>query len=228
MAVRIVVKSAVEGIASDLRERLFSGDLQGSGPLTESEIAATYEVARATAKASIEKLVAEGLLIRGANKSARVPVMDSEDVSDIYRARALLESEALRVLAESRATVPEAENANLEISLARNSPLAIVEPDMRFHASLVNAIGSPRASRMYESLVSEVRLCMSQVQGKGLLSSALIYSEHARILEFVAAGKSEAAVTLLHEHLGRAREKLIDAIDGVAGPEAQLDFSKNV
>ena len=222
MVVRVVTKSAVEAIGADLRLRLFSGDLGQDAVLTESEVAATYEVARPTAKAAIEKLVAEGLLVRGANKSARVPVLGPEDVRDIYRSRAYLESEVLRRLAGVRAIPEGAAQANADIAVAGGSPVGIVEPDMRFHMCLVDALDSPRTSRMYRSLVSEVRLCMSQVQGRELLPAGLIHDEHALLLELIAAGDGVAAVALLEEHLGRARELLAEAVGGVAGPEARV------
>ena len=221
MTVRIVTKSAVEAIGADLRMRLFSGDLGHGAVLTETDVAETYAVARPTAKAAIEKLVSEGLLVRGANKSARVPVVGPDEVRDIYRTRSYLESEVLRRLARVRATPAGAEEANDEIAAA-DSPASIVEPDMRFHMCLVDALGSARTSRMYGSLVSEVRLCMSQVQGRDLLPRGLIHAEHARLLELIAAGDGEAAVALLEEHLGRARERLAEAVGGVAGPEATV------
>jgi len=62
---RIAAVSIVEAIAADLRSRVFSGELGSGEALTETDVASTYEVARPTAKASIEKLVAEGLLDRG-------------------------------------------------------------------------------------------------------------------------------------------------------------------
>jgi hypothetical protein len=47
-----------------------------------------------------------------------------------------------------------------------------MEPDMRFHAAMIEALGSARTSRMYAGLVSEVKLCRSQLQGQKLLSAA--------------------------------------------------------
>ena len=73
MALRVQPLSIVDAIADDIRGNLFNGALPGSTQLTEAEVATTYDVARPTAKAAIEKLVAEGLLLRGTHKTARVP-----------------------------------------------------------------------------------------------------------------------------------------------------------
>ncbi|MEE2570047.1 GntR family transcriptional regulator [Pseudarthrobacter sp. J64] len=223
MAGRIAAVSIVEAIAADLRNRIFTGDLVSGQTLTETDVASTYEVARPTAKASIEKLVAEGLLDRGTHKTARVIELGPESVRDIYLARAYLESEVLRRLARDKAVPGDAVLANSEIAaLQSGAPLDVVEPDMRFHLSLIDAVGNERISRMYRSLVGEVRMCMVRVQSLHLLDNALIHNEHQRILELIESGQGDAAAQLLDEHLGRARERLVAAMGGTAGPEAAL------
>ena len=226
MAGRISAVSIVEAVASDLRGRIFSGELASSQALTETDVAGSYEVARPTAKAAIEKLVAEGLLVRGVHKTARVADLGPESVRDIYLARAYLESEVLRRLAASRTVPAGAVQANQEIAaLKTGAPLDVVEPDMRFHSSLIDAVGNERISKMYSSLVAEVRLCMSRVQSLHLLDTALIQAEHQKLLELIEAGQGEEAALLLDQHLGRARERLVAAMGGEAGPEAELPSS---
>ncbi|WP_346927916.1 GntR family transcriptional regulator [uncultured Arthrobacter sp.] len=221
MAGRITAVSIVDAVASDLRNRIFAGELGAGDALTESDVASAYDVARPTAKASIEKLVAEGLLDRGTHKTARVVALGPDSVRDIYLARAYLESEVLRRLARTRDVPEAAVQANRDIAAAQTgAPLDVVEPDMRFHTSLIDAVGNERISRMYRSLVGEVRLCMVRVQSLHLLDTALIRAEHQKILELIEAGRGEAAAELLDEHLGRARERLVAAMGGTPGPEA--------
>ena len=71
--------------------------------------------------------------------------------------------------------------------------MEVVEPDMRFHTSLIDAVGNERTSKMYRSLVSEVRLCMTRVQSLQLLTTALIHAEHQKLLELIEAGEGEGA-----------------------------------
>ncbi|WP_432793970.1 GntR family transcriptional regulator [Rhodococcus ruber] len=223
MAGRVEALSIVDALALELRRRVFAGELTHEDALTEAEVSRAYEVARPTAKAAIEKLVGEGLLQRSAHKTARVPHLGPEDVRDIYRTRAHLESVVLRTLAETRTVPAAASAANAEIAaMTEGDPLTVVDPDMRFHAALVDALGSPRTSRMFGSLVSEVRLCMVQVQGKQLLTTASIAAEHQQILDAVLSGDGEAAVEAITRHLGRARERLVAALGGSPGPEATL------
>ncbi|WP_104091052.1 GntR family transcriptional regulator [Arthrobacter sp. GMC3] len=215
MARHIATKSVVDAVTDDVRGRILSGELTADTAVTELEIATAYNVARPTAKAAIEKLVAESLLVRGAHKSARVATLGPDSVRDIYLARAYLESEILRRLAASRTVPQEAVRANAELlAMAGAGDLALVEPDMRFHTALVDAVGNERTTRMYRSLVSEVRLCMTRVQSLHLLDSAAIHGEHEQILRYLAAGDADAAAATLDTHLATARERLAAAVDG--------------
>lgn len=221
MVRNIVVTSVIDAVADDLRNQVLDRVFAPNSPLTEADVAARYDIARATAKAAIERLVSEKVLVRKNHKTARVVNLGPEDVRDIYRTRTYLESEVLRRLAARREVPEPARLANEEIdTLWRAGEWDIVEPDMRFHTSLIDALGSPRTSSVYSSLAFEVRLCMAQLQGSQRLSPAIIVAEHAKLLTLISEGDAEGAATMLDEHLGRARELLAGALGGEPGPEA--------
>lgn len=204
------VVSVVDAVTADLRERILSGDLTPGEPMGEVDTAAHYAVARPTARAAIETLVAAGLLTRGAHKSARVAHLSATDVSDIYRTRARVEGDVVRQLAAARMSVPAATDANDRIRFAPNAPvLQIVDLDMQFHTALIDAVASERTSRIYRLLADEVRLCMVQAQRADLLAVGDIVAEHADLLTHIASGDADAATSLLDEHLARARERLM-------------------
>ncbi|MCG2802300.1 MAG: FCD domain-containing protein [Cellulomonas sp.] len=226
MARGVVVTSLVDAVVEDLRSQVVTGAMPPGTPLTEAEVAARYEIARASARAAIERLTGEKVLERRTHKTARVVELGPDEVRDIYRTRTYLESEVLRRLA-ARRTVPEAARAaNAEIAaLWADGSYAIVEPDMRFHTSLIDELGSTRTSAMYHSLAFEVKLCMAQLQGRQRLSPQIIVAEHARLLELIEAGDAEGAAAMLDEHLARARELLAASLGGEAGPEAFIPSS---
>ena len=105
MVRNIVVTSVIDAVVDDLKAQVLAHDLRPGMPLTEAEVAARYDVARATAKAAIERLVADKVLVRKNHKTARVVKLGPADVRDIYRTRAYLESEVLRRLAELEGTL---------------------------------------------------------------------------------------------------------------------------
>lgn len=221
-----MVTSVIDAVTEDLKAQVLAGELGPGVALTEAEVATRYDVARSSAKAAIERLVGEKVLVRRNHKTARVVKLGPDDVRDIYRTRAYLESEVLRRLAERRTVPVEARVANAEIdALWQQGAWDIVEPDMRFHTSLIDSLGSARTSSVYASLAFEVKLCMAQLQGSQRLSPAIIVAEHARLVELIEAGDAPAAAALLDEHLGRARELLAGALGGEPGPEALLPSS---
>ena len=207
------VVGIVDAVTHRLRTRILAGEIAAGTALTEAKVSASFSVARPSAKAAIEQLVASGLLVRTAHRSARVIAIDADMVRDVYRTRTRLESAALRELAAARAVPDAATAANAEILAMPPGPdPATVGPDLRFHTALIDGIRSDRTSRMYGSVLDEVRLCMAQVQGRRLIPADVIGGQHAAILSAVSAGDGERAADLLAEHLGSAEERLIEAL----------------
>ncbi|GAA1150791.1 GntR family transcriptional regulator [Microbacterium oxydans] len=208
------VVGVVDAVTAQLRGRILSGAIRSGSPITEAAVSQSFGVARPSAKAAIEQLVASGLLVRTAHRSARVVDIDSVTVRDVYRTRTRLESAALRELAASKNVPAAALAANAEIMAMPGGPdPATVAPDLRFHTALIDALDSERTGRMYRSVLDEVRLCMAQVQGRRLLDAADIAAQHADILDAVASGDGERAAALLEAHLSSAEDRLVEALD---------------
>lgn len=201
--------SVVEALVAELRNRVLDGGYPAGSALVESDVAERYGVSRPTARTAITALVYEGLLRREANKTARVVRLTQADMDDLFRIRIPLEEKVLRHLAIRR-EVPIAAMAAAVDQLrqvALDAPYSeFVLPDLRFHAVMIDAFGSPRLSKMYESLRGEIHLCM--VQTSTALGHARILEEHAGVLEFAASGDAEAAVQLMHDHLCGAQQVL--------------------
>ncbi|WP_282847049.1 GntR family transcriptional regulator [Microbacterium oxydans] len=208
------VVGVVDAVTAQLRGRILSGAIRSGSPITEAAVSQSFGVARPSAKAAIEQLVASGLLVRTAHRSARVVDIDSVTVRDVYRTRTRLESAALRELAASKNVPAAALEANAEITAMPGGPdPATVAPDLRFHTALIDALDSERTGRMYRSVLDEVRLCMAQVQGRRLLDAADIAAQHADILHAVESGDGERAAALLEAHLSSAEARLVEALD---------------
>jgi len=217
----IVVLSVIDAVVADLKTQILHHELAPGTPLTEVEVATRYDVARATAKAAIERLVAEKALVRRNHKTARVVALGPDDARDIYLTRSYLESEAMRRLAERREVPEVARAANAEIELLwQQGRWDTADADLRFHTAMVDSLGSPRSSAAYGSLAFEVRLCLAQLEVTHLLSPEVIAADHALIMAHIEHGDPSAAAGMLQEHLARARELVAQALGGEPGPEA--------
>jgi DNA-binding GntR family transcriptional regulator len=146
------------------------------------------------------------------HKAAQVPLMTVGDVLDLYFSRTLLECRVVGVLAGDRAVPAEAIKALQAFDTAIKDPslTGIVDADVAFHVALVDALNSMRVSRMHAVVMGEAHLCMAQVQAHKLVSARTIAKEHHGIIRAIRSGDSPLAEKRAADHLGRARDNLID------------------
>ena len=221
------VPSLVDAVQQAMRVRILDGRISPGVAVTEVSVANEFSVARTTAKAAVERLVHDGLLRRAANKSARVPVLDLDDVRDVYFSRSLLEASVMRRLAQDGLIPADAKAAlrRFDIAVDQGEQSQVVESDVAFHRALVDSLGSERVSRIYQSLMGEAQLCMAQMQYLRLLDPRLIAAEHAAIVAAIEARDPVLAVAMLETHLNNASSRIIAVLekqaDGQAADESE-------
>jgi DNA-binding GntR family transcriptional regulator len=208
------VPSLVDAVHQAMRVRILDGTVPPGVAVTEISVATEFSVARTTAKAAVERLVHDGLLRRAANKSARVPVLDAPQVRDVYFSRGLLEAAVMEQLAGQGRIPPDAISAlaRFDDAVDRGEMSQVVESDIAFHRSLVDALGSERFSRIYKSLIGEAQLCMAQVQHLKLLDPTLIATEHMAIVTAIEARDPPRARETMQAHLSNAGTRIIAAL----------------
>jgi DNA-binding GntR family transcriptional regulator len=156
--------SAVDALASALRERILDGDLPGGARLREQELTDGYKVARHTTRAALRTLQAEGLVTIEPNRGASVTSLGPQDIRGLYELRAALEVEAARLALERHdgTLPPSVRHAVRRLSAVcaqkRPSWNAMIEAHDPIHRAIVEAAGSPRIARAHASLATETRL----------------------------------------------------------------------
>ncbi|MET4428575.1 MULTISPECIES: GntR family transcriptional regulator [unclassified Mycolicibacterium] len=212
MPLELKTQSVGEALIVSLRERILTDDIPAGRPVTEASVSSDYGVARQTAKAAIEHLVAEGLLQRTAHRSARVPILDESQVKDLYFARRFLESHAYGLLARDRRLAHTVVTAHETFKRAANEGdvVTVVEADIRLHTCLVGSLGSPHLDRAHCLVVNEMRLCLAQVQSHHLLDPVEIHAEHDAILKAIVDGDANRAAQLGDQHLDHAERRLLE------------------
>ena len=213
------VSSIIDAVEQSLRDQILDQGIPVGAAVRETDVARTFEIARPTAKAAIERLVAARLLRRDAHKSARVPSLSADDVRDLYLTRSLIESGMCRRLAEKSHVPSEATAAidDMRALLPDATPRQFVEPDIRFHRAIADQAGGTRLRRIHVALMEEMHLCMARAQAHHLVSPAVILTEHEEIADAIAGGNADTAADLLHEHLERACEALVEYLDRADG-----------
>jgi DNA-binding GntR family transcriptional regulator len=203
--------SLSEAVYEALRESIVTLQDAPGSMLTENAIAARYGVARPTAKAALERLVAEGLLRRRAHRAAQVPKLSRPDIEDLYATRLLIEEAAVLSLAQRGIVPAQARQSQQQIvdfaAAGEDAPFA--RPDLNFHHALVVGHGSPRLSRMHELIMGEIQLCMGQLQSHHLLRAKQIVSQHQGLMDAIESKDVELAGFLIKRHINNACDRLL-------------------
>ena len=199
-------------VTSQIRQRIFDGTFAPGMPLNEVELAAQFRTSRGPVREGLQRLVQEELLVRTPHRGITVRVLTTEDLEDLYFARATIERAALIRLATRGA--PASLIAELEQTLGRMS-LAIHRQDwvqasafdLRFHEIAVYAAGSERLTTMYAQLAGQTRLGLNMLVGTYKGRGDLL-DEHQHLLRLITAGNLPALIEALDEHFGDAMNTL--------------------
>ena len=165
LGVAIRRESTTEQAAAVLREAILAGRIPPGTPLREAALAAELGVSRNTIREAARLLSADGLVRHHMNRGIVVTEITSGDVTDIYAARAAIETAGADALTAHRDPAIYQKLANLvnqiEDAFSRGDAAGVLEGDRLFHATLVAAAGSPRLSRFHAQLQQEQRLALS-------------------------------------------------------------------
>jgi DNA-binding GntR family transcriptional regulator len=210
---RIATVSTVEAAANAIRDLILDGELAPGTRLRENDFAERLGVARHSFRAATQILIGEGLLRREPNRGVQVPVFSQEDVEDIFKLRAALEVEAVRLVIKDGSVPAEASAAVTTLAgLSADSPWSdVVQPDLQFHRAIIDAAGSVRLQRSYYGLQSEIVLCMVQLQ-PAYDHPAQVAAEHEGLLEAIEKGDADRAEQLWRVHLDEAAANQIKAL----------------
>jgi DNA-binding GntR family transcriptional regulator len=213
----VAAKSTPTGIpratfASMVGERIRSNIIEGALPpgsqLHEVELAASFGVSRGPVREALQRLIQEGLLRSEPHRGVFVPVMSADDIVDIYLAREALEGAAVRrIISTGRAAAATKALARLVRSMETAEKAedwrALASRDLDFHTALVAAAESPRLERMFTTVISETRLCLSMLTSE-LEGRDFLVEEHRAITEMIRAEDTEGAMAALTSHFDEA------------------------
>jgi DNA-binding GntR family transcriptional regulator len=134
--------------------------------------------------------------------------MSADDIVDIYLAREALEGAAVRrIIATGRAAAAAKALARIVRSMETAEKAedwkALASRDLDFHTALVAAAESPRLERMFTTVISETRLCLSMLTSE-LEGRDFLVEEHHEIGDMIRAEDTEGALTALTKHFDEA------------------------
>ncbi len=142
--------------AERLRRAILAGDMAPGQRLVEEELAGTLGVTRASLRAALFDLTAEGLVERIPNRGARVRTISVDEAVAIIECRMVLEGLCAAKAAE-RVTEPEAARlrqlgADMERSVADGEPLKYSALNHELHRLVRELAAQPVAAGLLERL----------------------------------------------------------------------------
>jgi GntR family transcriptional regulator, rspAB operon transcriptional repressor len=173
-------------------------------------------MSRTPVREALLRLELEGYVARDDASRLVVHRLEPREVAEIFMVRELLEGEAVRLAA---LRISDEELARLDLLIAADR-LALrqrrVDELARLNDQIHGVIMVASRSRTLTELLGNLRGRVFGLSAFAVGSDEdqqRFVAEHAALVEFLRDGDDEAAVALLHDHLGRARELLLEGLD---------------
>ncbi len=185
-----------------LRERIVRNDLSPGRRVSESEIAAEYEISRQPVREAFIKLSEEGLIEVRPQRGTVVRKIAYASVLDARFVREAIEADIVKLLAEAadRVLVAQLRRQLAEQSrVAEGRALDFIQLDELFHRTLAEAAGKAAAWTFVEALKSQ----MDRVRFLSLrhFPAEKLVRQHAEIVDTIAAGDVAGAERAMRSHL---------------------------
>ncbi|MCW2524319.1 MAG: GntR family transcriptional regulator [Frankiales bacterium] len=194
-----------------LREQIALGELRSGDQLRQETLAAQFGVSVPPVREALKTLQAEGQVVHLPHRGYFVASMSVAELSEVYRIRELLETEAVQAsvpglgpeqTGQMRVAVREMERAHREVAIPE-----LTAANRRFHFTLFDAADMPRMAEMIRVLWDSTDRYRSLYFATPA-HRRRVNNEHRAILAAVARHDADSAATLLREH----RESALDAL----------------
>ncbi|HEX3959029.1 MAG TPA: GntR family transcriptional regulator [Trebonia sp.] len=206
---------------AELRQAILNGDYAPGQRLVEEDLAALVGVTRASLRAALLDLAAEGLVERVPNRGARVRVVSTEEAVAITECRMALEAlcavKAAQHVTGGQATELRRLGERMASAVAAADPLAYSQLNHEVHRQVREISGQHVAVGLLERLNAQLVRYQFQIALRpGRAQRSL--GEHLAIIDAVAGRRPADAEAATRRHL----ESVIAALrfEDRPGPDA--------
>lgn len=208
--------TAPADVASALRQRILSLEYAPDLALREIQIAAEFDASRRTVREALLVLDREGIVVHERNRGARVRRFTANEVRDLYRMRAALEtfgaSWAGSATPSRIAAVAAAYDRLVGYANEAQDSLTHAVADMTFHGAVTGLADSSKLDRAFAELSVEMTLAIRVLQHDEVseaLSADEVIAEHAAIQDAVRDGDALRTVRTVRAHISTNERRLI-------------------
>ncbi|MCW5752121.1 MAG: GntR family transcriptional regulator [Alphaproteobacteria bacterium] len=182
--------------------------------LAELEIAKRLNVSRTPIREAMNRLVSEGFLVLGPNRSFQCRPLDAKEIFDLYEVRRSLEAASAR-LAVERASDEELEDLALFLKGSRSAPadtsvMELVRLDEEFHERIARLSRNAEYLRILQNINARIRFCRWIDMENDRRSNT--QSEHASVLAALQARDADRCAEVMNSHIARRLDQIVEVI----------------
>lgn len=201
-----------------LRAAILDGELEAGQVTTQMTLAERFAVGRTPLREALRVLQKEGLVVNDPNRRVQITPATVDDVEQLYIARVLLESEAVRETVPRLGSRDDAELAGYLAQMdhygGASDWAGLREPHREFHSRLYAAAGDRLVGLITELAEHAERYRVANAASTELWGRR--QHEHRAIASAASERDGEATTRLLVEHYARTAGMICADLDPAA------------
>jgi DNA-binding GntR family transcriptional regulator len=206
-----LLNSLHDEVASQLRERIFAGELAPGAYVDEPALCAEWGISRTPLREALKVLTAEGLLRHEPRRGCFVAQITERDLDQIFPVIALLEGRCAHEAASAASDPDLIALEQLHDKLNRAARAKRISEYYAVNHSIHEAIIALADNRWLAQVIGDLRKILrlarlQQLHAPGRLEQSL--SEHMAVFAALKARDAEGADAAMRTHLTRQRVAL--------------------
>ncbi len=211
-------RSLSEAVTARLRAEIVEGEFRLGEVLSESKIAARYQVSRTPVREAFACLGLEGLILTEPQQGTFVFTMDREDFAQMSETRSILETAALSLAMErNRSRLVKQWTrlvSGMEAAMKTDNGKRYSRYDGEFHQTLFSLSANPYLALASQSFAAKIAAVRNRL-GAHPEHMKHSYEQHAELLRLVRDGDFKSAAKLLETHIRFKGESFWAAADKI-------------
>lgn len=196
-------RTAQEVVLRELRKLIITGELEPGQQIVQESLSAALGVSRVPLREALKVLEGEGHVIYHPHRGYFVANLSVDDLVEVYRIRAILEDEAIRVgvplLTDEDVDYIEELLHEVEAVAAGGDVALISAANRNFHFALYEASNLPRLVRLIRTLWDATDAYRAVYFG-AVANIEQMQHEHLQILAALRSRDIEAAIRAQNAH----------------------------
>ncbi|MGB3383444.1 MAG: GntR family transcriptional regulator [Marinomonas sp.] len=211
----VVRQSLPDVIATDLRNRILSGDLAEGSLIRQEVLAEEYDVSRMPVREALKRLDAEGLVVFINNRGATVTKHSLAEIAEFFDVRILLEVDLLKKsiplmdeqhFDKCRELLDEMEASYAAGNVADWGPL-----NAQYHAMLYEAANQKLTMQLLERVSMQANRYVSMHIDQ-LSKADNAEHDHRSLFNLARLRDVDGAADLLKAHLENTKQQILELI----------------